>query len=160
MLIAQPKGLFSRNVTIREEGGSEVAELVISMLKEGAVLHHEGKTYRIERTGFMNGPWQLKDGDTVVFEANKPSMMRNRFTTVVKNAPLELSVKNMWMREFILVGPDWVDLGSIRRVSFWSRRVEVKLSELVPVLAQLFFLFQAMVIWKRADGAAGGGGAA
>jgi hypothetical protein len=37
--------------------------------------------------------------------------------------------------------------------------VEVKLSELVPVLAQLFFLFLALVLWKRADGAAAGGGA-
>jgi hypothetical protein len=154
VLIARPRSLFSRSYSIQDQGGQALAELEISLLKEGAILRHAGKTYRIERESYLSGPWYLKDGHDIVFEAHKPSMMRNRFTTMVKNASLELSPTNILMRRFILVGPDWADLGQIRRVSLWSRRAEVELSDLVPVLAQLFFLFQAIVLWNRADSAA------
>jgi hypothetical protein len=154
MFIARPQSLFSRSYFVCDEDGNAVAELAVGMLKEGAVLHHEGKSYRIERAEFLKGPWCLKDGDAVVFEAHQPTMVPDRFTTVVKNASLELSIKGRSMRNFIVVGPDWADLGYIRRVPVlpgFSARLEIHLSDLIPVLAQLFMLFQVVVLWKRVD---------
>ena len=151
MLIARPQGLFSRSYSVCDEDGNTVGELAIGMLKEGAVLHHDGKSYRIERAEFMKGPWCLKDDDGVVFEAHKPTMVPDRFTAVVKNASLELSTKGRLMRRFIVVGPDWADLGYIRRVPGLPGRLEIHLSDLIPVLAQLFMLFQVVVLWKRVD---------
>ncbi len=153
MLIARPRRMFSRDYLVSRDDGERVADLDITLLKEGGVLRYDGKTYRIEREGFMQGPWQLKDGAEVVFEAQKPSLVRNRFITVVKNASLELAAQGWALQEFKLVGPDWAQLGRVRRPSLFSRRMDVELSELVPELAQLFFLFQAMVIWQRADAA-------
>ena len=156
MLIARPRRMFSRDYLVSRDDGERVADLDITLLKEGGVLRYDGKTYRIEREAFMQGPWQLKDGAEVLFEAKKPSLVRNRFITVVKNAPLELAAQGWALQEFKLVGPDWAQLGRVRRPSLLSRRMNVELSELVPELAQLFFLFQALVIWQRADAANSG----
>ncbi len=158
MLIARPRSWFSRSFDVHDADGAIVAELDIALLKEGAVLRHDGHTYRIEREGFLSGPWRMEEDGTVLFEAHKPSLIRNRFTVVVKNASLELAPKSWLMRRFVLVGPDWRDLGEIRRPSWWWRRVEVDLSELVPVEARLFFLFLAIVLWHRADSTAAASG--
>ncbi|GJM22756.1 MAG: hypothetical protein DHS20C15_26710 [Planctomycetota bacterium] len=154
MLIATPKSVWSQHYQVTSATGEPIAELDLSMLKEGARLHYQGKVYRIERESLMRGPWLLLDGDTPVFEANKPSLMRNRFLVMVKGASLELAPKTWMMRRFGVVGPDWVDLGEIRRPSWFRRKVEIDLSDLVPEQAQLFLLFLAVVIWRRADVAA------
>jgi len=154
MLRARPRGPLSRSWIVEAEDGASVAELDLAMIKEGGRLTYEGRTWRFERERLMSGPWLLKDGAEVVFEARKPAMMRNRFMVNVKNAPLELSPKSWAMRGFALVGPDWRDLGEIRRPSWLSRRVEVDLDAAVPIPAQLFFLCLAIVLWNRADSAA------
>lgn len=151
MLVARRKRWFSSSYALETATGEPVAELDVALLKEGARLHLDGKTYRIERAGLTSGPWQLLDGDHVLLEATKPSMLRNRFLMLVKGASLELAPKSWLLRRFVLVGPDWADLGEIRRVSWLGTRVDVDLSDLVPREAQLFFFFLALVVWRRAD---------
>jgi len=156
MLVARRKRWFSQSYALETSTGEPVAELDVSLLKEGARLHLDGKTYRIERASLMSGPWQFRDGDELLFEATKPSMLRNRFLMLVKGASLELAPKGFLMRRFVLVGPDWADLGEIRRTNWLGTRVDVDLSELVPREAQLFLFFLALVIWRRADRSAAG----
>jgi hypothetical protein len=151
MLIARPQGLFSNDYRITDVHGEPIAELAIAMIKEGGRLIQDGKAFRIERESLMSGPWQLKDGHTVLLEAQKVSMIKNRFEMAVKGASLELAPTNWLMRGFQVVGPDWSNLGTISRPSFFSRQVRIELSDLVPQQAQLFFLFLAIVVWRRAE---------
>ena len=158
MLYARPKGLLSNSFRITDAGGDLVAELAVAFVKEGGQLHHDGKVYRLEREGLMSGPLRLIDGHEVLYEASKPSMIRNRFMVTVRKADLELSPVSFWMRGFRLVGPDWAELGTIRRPSLLSRRALIDLDDRVPVEAQLFLFFLANVLWRRADNSAAGGG--
>jgi len=151
MLIARPQSLFANNFRITDVHGKPVAELAIAMIKEGARLIQDGKVFRIEREGLMSGPWQLKDGHDVLLEAHKVAVIKNRFEMAVKGASLELSPINWTMRGFQVVGPDWSSLGTIVRPSWFSRQVKLDLSELVPQQAQLFFLFLAIVLWRRTE---------
>lgn len=152
MLIARPPGLFSLDYEITDVHGEHVAKLVISMVKEGARLMLDDKVYRIEREGMLSGPWQLKDGHDVLLQAHKVSMIKNRFELSVQGASLELSPISWTMRGFRLVGPDWAELGTITRPSWFSRRVDIELSDLVPRRAQLLLLFLAIVLWNRNQG--------
>lgn len=151
MLIARPQSLFASNYRITDVHGKPVAELAIAMLKEGARLIQDGKVFRIERESLMSGPWQLKDGHDVLLEAHKVSVIKNRFEMSVNGASLELSPTSWTMRGFQLVGPDWSNLGKIVRPSWFSRQVKLDLSDLVPQQAQLFFLFLAIVLWRRVE---------
>lgn len=150
MLIARPTGLFTNNYKITDVHGDHVAELAIPLVKEGGRLLMDDKVLRIERESMFSGPWQLKDGNEVLLEAFKVSVIKNRFEMSVKGASLELSPISWTLRGFQLVGPDWSQLGTIKRPSLLSRRVNIKLSDLVPKQAQLFLLFLSVVLWNRA----------
>ena len=154
MLIARPEGWTARRWRIEREDGELVAALEVPLLREGGRLVIGDRIHRVEREGLMSGPWVLLDGDQLLFEADKPSAIRNRFMVTVKGAPLELSPTSWTLRSFRLVGPDWVEFGQIRRPSWLSRRVEIDLSDLVPLEAQLFLFVLAMVLWRRADAGA------
>jgi len=156
VLYAKPKGLFSNSFAITDAGGASVAELAVSFIKEGGQLHHDGQVYRLERESLFSGPWRMLDKGKVLYEARKPSLIRNRFMVTVRKADLELSPVNLWMRGFKLVGSDWEDLGSIRRPSLLSRRALIDLDDRVPVEAQLFLFFLANVLWRRADSSTAG----
>ncbi|GEM_PF-3316950 len=151
MLIARPTGLFTNNYKISDVHGDHVAELAIAMVKEGGRLLMDDKVLRIERETMFSGPWQLKDGNEVLLEAFKVSVIKNRFEMSVKGASLELSPTSWTMRGFQVVGPDWSQLGTIKRPSLLSRRVNIELSDLVPRQAQLFLLFLSVVLWNRAQ---------
>lgn len=133
-----------------------MARLEIPLLREGGRLQIGERIFRIDREKLMSGPWLFMDGDKVLFEAIKPSALRNRFLCTVKGASLELSPISWTLRSFRLVGPDWVEFGTIRRPSWFSRRVEIELSDLVPLEAQLFLFVLALVIWRRADSSGSG----
>jgi hypothetical protein len=154
MLRVRPRHLLSRHYLIEAADGEPFAELDIRHWREGGQLRHEGQLYQVGREHLMSGPWVLRNGDDVIFEAHKPSMMRNRLITNVKGAALEISPKSWTMRAFVVVGPDWRHLGEIRKPHWLSSRVEVALEDAVPPLAQLFFLFQALLLWHRQENAA------
>jgi len=149
MLHVRPRSLFSRTWEVRGDDGATVAEVKSSLLREGATVQHDDKVLRIAREGLLSGPWQLLDGDEVLFEAIKPSALKNRFEVNVRGAWLDFSPKNWLLREFTLVGPDWAQLGRVRKPSFWSRRIELDLDARVPVPAQLLLLFCALLVWNR-----------
>ncbi|MFT7464595.1 MAG: hypothetical protein ACI9EF_002951 [Pseudohongiellaceae bacterium] len=148
MLIAQPVSLLSRSYLVTDIHGERVAELAISLIKEGARLLMDDKVFRIEREGLVSGPWQLKEGNEVRLEASPVAMIKGRFEMSVKGASLELAPIDGSSKGFTVVGPDWNDLGTISKPSLLSRRLKIELSELVPQQAQLFFLFLSLVLWS------------
>lgn len=151
MLHVRPKSMFSRAWDVRDADGKLVAELQTAVLREGATVQVDGKALRIAREGLVSGPWQLFDGDEVLFEATKPSALKSRFEVNVRGAWLDFSPVNWLVRGFTLVGPDWAQLGGIRRPSWFSRRIEVDLDERVPLEAQLLLLYCALLVWARQE---------
>jgi hypothetical protein len=149
MLHVRPKSMFSREWDVRDADGALVASLQTALLREGATVQVDGKALRIAREGMMTGAWQLLDGDEMLFEATKPSAFKSRFEVNVRGAWLDFSPVNWLMRGFTLVGPDWAQLGGIRKPSFWSRRIEIELDDRVPLEAKLLLLYCALLAWAR-----------
>lgn len=148
MLLARPLSLRATSFDVTNGLGESVARLELSPGFDGGALTCAGKRHRISREA-GGGAWLLHDGEQVVFEAHPPPAIKNRLLFTVKGAILEIAGEGTGLRRFNVVGPDWAQLGSIRRSGFLGRRLVADLSDLVPELAQLFLLFCALAIARR-----------
>jgi hypothetical protein len=148
VLIARARSFRASAWDLTSGVGEPVATLELNPGQDGAALIHGEQSYRIGRAGVVSGPWQLRQGDELVFEALKAAGIDNRLITTVKGAELEIAPKGRGLKRFGVVGPDWTDLGEIRSRPPFGRTLHVDLDELIPVAAQLFLTFQAIAIAK------------
>ena len=147
MFVARPTDRSGRRFALEDPDGAPLGELALADGRQGGQLVAGDATYVFGRAALESGPWQMREGDAVVYETTKPAMVRNRLMTEVQRAQLELGPKEKAKRTLVLTGPDWRDLGTIRRPSMLSKRIEVDLVDAVPEKARWFFLFQALVLW-------------
>lgn len=149
MLVARARSFRAAAYDVTTGAGEPVAALTLAPDRDGASLEHAGRSYRIGREGVVSGAWQLRDGEELVFEARKTPLIENRLLTTVKGAVLEIAPLGRGLKRFGVVGPDWAELGEIRMRPPFGRTLHAELSELVPRLAQLFLVFQAIAIARR-----------
>lgn len=149
MLLVKPRSLRAKAYDITDGMGAVVASLQLTPRQDGVTLEHGDDVYQVKRE--IPGAWQMWKGEELVFEARRPPMIENRFMTVVTGAELEIAPVGGFLRKFKVVGPDWVDLGTIERTSLVGHGMTVDLSDLIPQPAQLFLIIQAIVISRRFD---------
>ena len=154
MLTATPHGLFSWGFTVRQDGNT-IADIDPSWFGERAEIRAGGQTYAAYREGLLAGTFVLQSGERALARAQKVSAFARAFAVDLAGRPLELKATSVWGREFRLF-EGGVPVGRIGPAGWFGRQAVIDLPPDVPLPAQLFLLWLVLVLWRRADAAAGG----
>jgi hypothetical protein len=154
MLDATPRGLFTGGFTVRQ-GGNTIAEIDPSWFGERAEIRAGGQTYAAYRESLRAGTFVLQSGERALARARKASAFARAFAVDLAGRPLELKATSVWSRAFGLF-EGGVPVGRIGPAGWFGRQAVIDLPPGVPLPAQLFLLWLVLVLWRRADAAAGG----
>ena len=154
MLSAMPRGLFTCGFTVRQDGNT-VADIDPSWFGERAEIRAGGQAYSAYRESLLAGTFVLQSGERALARARKASAFVRAFDIDLAGRPLELKAASVWRREFGLF-ENGVQVGRISPVGWFGRRAVIDLPPDIPLPAQLFLLWLVLVLWRRADAAAGG----
>jgi hypothetical protein len=123
--------------------------------ESGAIV--DGHSHlRIRRERPTSGAWLLERhddgaGPQVVATAEKPSAMRSGFMLRMPGrALLQLDRPSAWKPVFNVTEADR-QVGTIRRVRGWRRRIQADIHDDVPATLQLFALWTAVLLERRAQ---------
>lgn len=148
MLICVPRSICSWNFLVHDDAGGTAA-LDFAFFTEQGAIDYEGTAYTVTKHGYMSGRWSLLHDSQPVATAHKPSALFRHFVVSVGETLLVLEAHSVFSRGYdILSGPKPV--GSIRPVHPFTRRAFVECLPSVPVLAQLFCFWLAVLTWRRA----------
>jgi hypothetical protein len=142
---------FSWNFMLQEPTGVGVGEVRLSSWRErGSIVLAHGR-YRIHRTGL--GPFTLESPDgAIVASAVKPSAFRREFVVSDDHVRYRLKAVSFFRREYA-VFRDERRIASIVPESWFRRSARVQFTEDLPVLLQAFFVWLALLMWKRSGDA-------
>ncbi len=153
MLRAIPKGWFSWDFTVVDEESGPVAEIDVSTWREKGLLTVDGVGYEVFREGLMSGAFLLKQGDSLLARAEKPSAFRRTFLIDYSDRHYTLQARSFWRRELVLLDGS-LEVGSLAPEGAFSRRMRVDLPEELPLPVEVFLVWLAVILWKRASEAA------
>jgi hypothetical protein len=138
--------------------GDTVATLQFQGTREsGAIIGGHGHL-TIRREHAMSGAWLLEQqdggaGTQVVATAEKPSAKRSDFILQMPGRPaLQLDRPSAWKPVFALTEADRA-VGTIRRVRSLRPRFQADIGDDVPPTLQLFALWAALLLIRRAENA-------
>lgn len=154
MLEAVQKGWFSNDYRLRSRGGI-IAHLRVSSLRTRADLDMGSECYRFYRDGLLAGAFLLEQNGSVLARAEKPGILRSRFTVEFGGRKYDLAKSSVWTKNFVL-HEDGKQIGTLRRRGFLIRRVRLDFPRAWPVAAQAFIFWLALVVWRREDAIAAG----
>lgn len=164
MLQAIPKGLFSNDYEIHRDG-VRVALLDPSVWRERGEVEIEGKTYELDREGWL-GDFRLLDKmKHPLVTATKPSALRKRFEVSYGEKRYVLEKASLWHSGFALreripggttSGKDVRTVGSIEKAGIFTRRAVLDMPEDWPLPVQVFVFWLVVVIWTREQSVASG----
>jgi hypothetical protein len=154
MLEATAQGRSTYQVT---SDGNTVATMQFQgrLGESGAIVEgHSHLTIRRERP--TSGAWLLERHDDgvgrqIVATAEKPSALRSGFILRMPGRPvLQLDRPSAWKPVFNVTEADR-GVGTIRRVRGWRRRLQADVHDDVPATLQLFALWTAVLLERRAQ---------
>jgi hypothetical protein len=152
MLEMVPRNLFSNDYVVRlPEHAATVLD--ISNWRERGEFELDGAHYRLYREGRMSGAFILERDGAIIARATKPSVLRPRFDLELGGRPLILRRLSAFSRRFGVFAGD-VQIGTIGRAGFVTRRANLDLPGDWPVAVQLFVFWLVLVIWRREAAAA------
>ena len=153
MLRAIPKSLFSWDFDILEND-ENVALLDLATIREAGEIFIDGDEGKIYREGFASGAYILEIEEGALALAEKKSA----FTRVFKIKSLErefvLKPVSVFSQNFLLF-EDGLEVGSIVRDFWLTRKCTVDLPSDLPLLVQLFFLYLVVIVWRRQASSSG-----
>jgi len=164
MLQASPKGLFSNDYEIQRDG-VRVALLDPSARRERGEVEIEGKTYELEREGWLGDFRLLDEMKHPLVTATKPLALRSRFEVSYGERRYVLEKASFWRSGFAVreripggtaSGKDVRTVGSIEKAGIFTRRAVLDLPEDWPLPVQIFVFWLVVVIWTREKAAASG----
>ena len=147
MIEARPRNFFSRHYSL-EAAGQTVAELDASRFKEAAALTVGGAPYRLFREGLFSGDFVLEKDGRPLLKASKPSAFRSQFDFELDGRLYSLKRASFLGKTFEVRQSDRV-VGSVAKVSLFSRRATIDLPAAWPVPEQAFLFWLVLLIWKR-----------
>lgn len=153
MLTAIPAGWLSRSCAVVDDSHRQVGEIEMSWRERG-LLTIGGATYSIARDGW-GGPFVLEQAGAIIARATK-APFRRAFTIEHAGATFTLSAP-FFSRSFILRSNSSTPVGVVRPAGLFTRRAEIDAPDDVPLDLRLFAAWLAMVMWRRAARAVGGG---
>jgi hypothetical protein len=152
VIVAVPKRWFSNDYRLQQAHGT-VADLDVSGWKEAAEFDVAGGRYRLYRQRMASGAFVMDQGGNVVARAVKPSALQARFELQVGRRSFTLRRPRWWRSDFALLEGE-TQVGRVRRAGAFTRRTLVELPDDLPLAAQVFVFWLALVIWTREAAAA------
>jgi hypothetical protein len=156
MLEATAKGAGGSTYRVTSDGNAVATMEFRGRLSEsGAIVGGHGYL-TIRRDHPTSGAWLLERhddgaGPQVVATAEKPSAMRSGFILRMPGWPvLQLDRPSAWKPVFNLTEADR-RVGTIRRARGWRRRIQAHIHDEVPAALQLFALWTAVLLERRAQ---------
>jgi hypothetical protein len=149
---AVPKRWFSNDYRLLQPHGP-VAELDVSGWKEAAEFDVAGGRYRLYRERMASGAFVLEGSGGIVARAVKPSALKARFEIQIGGRLFALRRPRWWRSDFALFEGQ-TQVGSVRRAGAFTRRTIIDLPHDLPLAAQVFVFWLALVIWTREAAAA------
>lgn len=152
MLTAIPRHWFSWDFTLFDKGES-LAEIGMSSWREKGRVTVSNTTYRVYREGFFTGAFVLESNGTVLARAEKPSAMTRKVVVHFGGSQFELKPRSGLSRKFQLLSGGAI-VGTLSPAGFLSRRMNIELSEDLPLLIKVFVVWLTVLLWKRESEAA------
>lgn len=152
MIEAVPRRWFSNDFLLQQAHGT-VADLDVSNWREKGEFDVAGGHYRLYREGTASGAFVLEGSGGIVARAVKPSAFQARFELQVGHRSFTLRRLRWWRSDFVLFEGE-TQVGSVRRAGAFTRRTLVELPGDLPLAAQVFVFWLALVIWTREQAAA------
>jgi len=147
-----PKHWFSWDFWLEDAAGGRPGDVNLSWWRERGSLTAAGIEYRVSRRG-LTGPFVLEAPGREMARAIKVSALRQDFTVSDGSADYTLKRISWWRREFgIFEGSRRI--GRIAPSSWMTRRALVTLPETMPLSLQAYFVWLAVLMWKRDSDAA------
>jgi hypothetical protein len=156
MLTANPRTWYSWDYTLVSDG-VPVADIETSSWRETGHFTASGATYSMFRERLFWGVFLLETDGTVLARAKKPSAFGRRFVIDVGGAQWELKPRSAFSRSFRLL-QGGVEVGRLSAIGFLSRRINVELSESLPLPIKAFVVWLIVLLWKRDSNAVVAGG--
>jgi hypothetical protein len=152
MLEIAPKHIFSNTYQFRTPT-HELVVLRASSWRERAEFELQGSRYRLYRDGKLKGPFILERDGRAIGRAIKPSAFRERFQVEVDGQSYMLRKLSAFSRRFYLFSGEQ-QIGEIAPNAAFSRRARVDLPDDIPLGAQVFVFWLALLMWNRQAAAA------
>jgi hypothetical protein len=148
MLTAIPRHWFSWDFTLFEKDRS-LAEIDMSAWREKGELTVTNTTYRVYREGLFSGAFILEGNGAVVARAEKPSAMTRRVVLNFGSTQFELKPRStLFFRTFHLLSGKRI-VGTLSPRGFLSRRMDIELSDDIPLPIKVFVVWLTVLLWKR-----------
>jgi hypothetical protein len=155
MLTAIPRHWFSWDFTLTD-GKRPLAEIDISWWREKGVLTISGKPYRVYREGALFGAFILESNGTVLARAEKPSAFSRRIFVECAGVRYVLKPSFLFSRRFQLLSGTTA-VGTLSPNGLFSRRMNIDLSEDLPLPVRVFVVWLTIILWKRDSDASAAG---
>jgi hypothetical protein len=147
MLQATPRGWFSWNFVV-SEGGKEIADIRLAMLREAGELVVQDNTYRVNREGIMSGAFLLQDGVRELARAEKPSAFHRSFEVSHDGRRYTLGAESAFRRKFVLRENSQA-VGSVYPANAFTRKCVVDLPTGIALPVRVFMVWLVIILWKR-----------
>lgn len=153
MLRAVPNGWFSYDFTVYDATGASVARADLSNWKERADLEVAGTRYEAVHKSWDAEFVLQRENGGVAFVAEKPSAWKERFVFEYDGNRYELRKRSVWNSDLVLSRDGVGVVGSIRPQGVFRREWVADLPGELPLEAQVFLLWLAVLLTKRSDSA-------
>jgi len=148
MLMLHPGGLFSRTISVRQNG-HELATIKDKAMREGARIRIEGVEYELRRTGLLSGDYLLENGGQVLARGRKPSFASRRMQADIGGWMYDLVPKSSFSSRFV-VEHDGAVIGSIGPRPILRAHPADLPGELATIY-QVFLIGLVSLMWNRGD---------
>ncbi|HEV3050828.1 MAG TPA: hypothetical protein VGX50_10985 [Longimicrobium sp.] len=152
MIVAVPRKWFSGDYLLQQAHGT-VADLDVSAWREQGEFDVAGGRYRVYREGMASGAFVLEKSGQTLARAVKPSAFKARFEIQAGGRAFTMHRPRWWRSDFALLEGQ-TQVGSVRRARAFTRRTIVDLPHDLPLAAQVFVFWLALIIWNREQSAA------
>ena len=153
-----PKHAFSWDFDVLD-GERRITHLDLAALSEKARFELGGTAYGIRREGIRRGPWLLEreEDGRVLARGEKVSAFRREYEVTAGDRRFSYRPRHVLSRAFVL-RHGRQEMGSVAPAGFLRRRAVAEFAELVPEPTRIFLAFLAIILWRRHQRAAAGGG--
>ena len=148
MLQAQPKKWYSWDFHIYQNA-AEIAFIDVSCFRERAQLRIAESDFEIYREKIFGGEFIMKQKESTVVRAVKPSAFTRTFEIETKQGRYTLKPESTFKRKFILLHGDR-QIGSVSPNGAFTRKATIDLPENMSLAEQVFIFWLVLIMWKRA----------
>ena len=154
MLTVTRRSVFSREFEVHD-GIAPVGEFSLSRVGDHSELRVGLDLYEARRIGWINPGFVLKHRDLEVARANPAGVFRQAHEIRTARFAVTLRPRGFFRSDYGLFDGE-TELGWIRRVGFWRSTVEASFAPQIDPPIQIWLLWIATILWRRAEAAAAG----